>query len=107
MQTKYIVGRTTDCRCRVTLKTNRELQRAKKIIDKKNSAIAEDRQEYAVAKRKRELKEKLMNDPESFFSNTLYESCKIDAQTKKESNQKNLLLFNESINKRLLLIFLY
>ena len=100
MHTKYIVGRTTDCRCRVALKTNKELQRAKRIIDKENSAIAEDRQGYAVAKRKRQLKEKLMNDPDSFFSNTLYESCKIVASTKKESNQKNLLLFNESISKR-------
>ena len=100
MHLHYVSGKTTKCRCNVAKKINNELRRAKAVIDKKNSEIAEDSQGYAVEKRKRQRKEQIMNDPESFFSFTLYESCKEVAKTKKESNQKNLLLFNESISKR-------
>ena len=54
MHLHYVSGKTTKCRCKVANKINQELKRAKAVIEKKNSEIAEDRQGYAVAKRLRE-----------------------------------------------------
>jgi len=81
-------------------KINKELRRAKAVIDKKNSEIAEDTQGYAVAKRIREKKEKLMNDPKSFFALTLYEATRIKSESTNGDNRKNYVAFNESIWKR-------